>query len=173
MPAGRAFALPAAPVPAHTVELRVTEDSSSVAIAGASYGVTMNHWLLKTEPGTYSFDDLLRDKVTRWDGVSAPAALNSLRAMKEGDAAFIYHTGDEKAIVGVARIAGAPYADPTLGDPKRVVIDIEAVRPLRRPIPLSAVKADGRFNDLGLVRIGRLSVMPVSPVQWKALLELE
>lgn len=132
----------------------------------------MNRWILKTEPGTYSFADLLRDKVTRWDGVSAPAALNSLRAMKEGDDAFIYHTGDEKAIVGLARIAGAPYADPKLDDPKRTVVDVAAVRPLDRPIPLSAIKADARFKDLGLVRIGRLSVMPVSPVQWKALLEM-
>jgi len=132
----------------------------------------MNHWILKTEPGTYSFDDLLRDKVTRWDGVSAPAALNSLRAMKEGDAAFIYHTGDVKAIVGLARIASAPYADPKLDDPKRTVIDVAAVRPLVSAVPLSAIKADPRFKDLGLVRIGRLSVMPVSSDQWKALLEM-
>jgi Uncharacterized conserved protein len=132
----------------------------------------MNRWILKTEPGTYSFDDLLRDKITRWDGVSAPAALNSLRAMKEGDAAFIYHTGDVKAIVGLARIASAPYADPKLDDPKRTVIDVEAVRPLASAVPLSAIKADPQFKDLGLVRIGRLSVMPVSSDQWKALLEM-
>ena len=133
----------------------------------------MNRWLLKSEPGAYSFADLLRDKVTRWDGVSAPAALNHLRAMTRGDDALIYHTGEEKSIVGLARIASAPYPDPKLGDPKRVVVDLEAVRPLRRPIQLSAIKSDSRFKDFYLVRISRLSVMPVSPAHWKILLGME
>ena len=132
----------------------------------------MNYWLLKTEPGTYSFADLAREKTARWDGVSAPAALASIRAMKRGDDALIYHTGDEKAVVGLARIASDPYPDPAAGDPRRVVVDISAVAPLAAPVTLATVKADSRFSDLGLVRIGRLSVMPVTPVQWKALLEL-
>ena len=129
-------------------------------------------WLLKSEPGTYSFSDLVREGRTCWDGVSNPVALSHLRAMQKGDEALFYHTGAEKAIVGVARIASDPYRDPKLDDPKRVVVDLAPVRPLGRPVPLSAVKADPRFRNLGLVRIGRLSVMPVSPEEWKALLAL-
>jgi len=132
----------------------------------------MNRWLLKTEPSTYSFADLVREQVATWDGVKNPAALNHLRAMKNGDQALIYHTGDEKAVVGVARIVSSPYADPKLQDPKRVVVDLAPVRPLPKPIPLAAVKADKRFADFALVRISRLSVMPVSEVQWQALLAL-
>lgn len=132
----------------------------------------MNYWLLKTEPGTYSFADLAREKTARWDGVSAPAALASIRAMKRGDDALIYHTGGEKAVVGLARVASDPYPDPAARDPRLVVVDIGAVAPLDVPVPLATIKADPRFRDLGLVRIGRLSVMPVSPAQWEALLEL-
>lgn len=132
-----------------------------------------NSWLLKTEPSTYSFDDLRRDKRTTWDGVSNPVALKHLRAMRKGDQAFVYHTGDEKSIVGLARIASDPFADPKLNDPSRVVIDLEPVRPLRKPVTLAAVKADRRFADFALVRISRLSVMPVSAEQWKHLLDME
>lgn len=92
--------------------------------------------------------------------------------MRKGDQAFIYHTGGEKAIVGVARIVSDPYPDPKLSDPKRVVVDLEPVRALAQPIPLATIKSDARFADLGLVRISRLSVMPVSGAQWKALLSL-
>jgi predicted RNA-binding protein with PUA-like domain len=127
-------------------------------------------WLLKSEPGTYSFSDLVREGRACWDGVSNPAALGHLRAMKKGDEALFYHTGAEKAIVGLARIVSDPYPDPKLDDPRRVVVDVAAVRPLEHPVTLSAVKADPRFRNLGLVRIGRLSVMPVSPEEWKALL---
>jgi predicted RNA-binding protein with PUA-like domain len=129
-------------------------------------------WLLKSEPGTYSFSDLTREGSTCWDGVSNPVALSHLRAMKKGDEAFLYHTGAEKAIVGLARIVSDPYPDPKLGDPRRVVVDVAPVRPLARPVTLAAVKADPRFSDFALVRIGRLSVMPVSPEQWKALLAM-
>lgn len=132
----------------------------------------MNYWLLKTEPSSYSFGDLEGAGRATWDGVSNPVALRHLRVMKKGDQAFIYHTGDEKSIVGIAKIVGAPYPDPKLGDPKRVVIDLEPVRALPKPVPLSAVKADRRFADFALVRISRLSVMPVSAEQWKALLDL-
>ena len=130
------------------------------------------YWLLKTEPSTYSFADLQRDRRTTWDGVSNPVAVRHLGAMRKGHQAFVYHTGDEKAIVGIARIAGAPYPDPKLGDPKRVVVDLEPVAPLRNPVALAAVKADRRFGDFVLVRVSRLSVMPVTPAQWKALLAM-
>ncbi len=132
-----------------------------------------NSWLLKTEPSTYSFDDLVRDKRTTWDGVSNPVALGHLRTMRKGDQAFVYHTGAEKAIVGLARIAGDPRPDPKLGDPRLVVVELEPVRALRKPVSLAAVKADRRFADFALVRISRLSVMPVSADFWKALLAME
>ena len=132
-----------------------------------------NSWLLKTEPSTYSFDDLVRDKRTTWDGVSNPVALKNLRAMRKGDQAFVYHTGAEKAIVGIARIAGDPRPDPKLDDPRLGGVELEPVRGLRKPVSLAAVKADRRFADFALVRISRLSVMPVPPDTWKALLAME
>jgi len=132
----------------------------------------MNHWLLKTEPSTYSFADLVRDKRTTWDGVSNSVALKNLRGMNRGDEAFIYHTGDEKSVVGVARISRDPYPDPKQNDPRLVVVDLEPVRPVSKPVSLATIKADKRFADFALVRISRLSVMPVSPAQWKAILSL-
>ena len=132
----------------------------------------MSRWLLKTEPSTYAFADLVRDGRTTWDGVSNPVALGHLRAMKKGDEALVYHTGDEKAAVGIARVASDPYPDPKQKDPRLVVVDLEPVRALPRPVTLKAVKADPRFADFALVRISRLSVMPVTDAQWKALLAL-
>jgi predicted RNA-binding protein with PUA-like domain len=132
----------------------------------------MNHWLLKTEPSTYAFADLVREQCTTWDGVKNPTALAHLRAMKNGDQALVYHTGAEKAVVGVARIVSDPYPDPALKDPKRVVVDLAPVRALAKPVSLASIKADPRFAQFALVRISRLSVMPVTPDQWKALLAL-
>lgn len=131
-----------------------------------------NHWLLKTEPGTYSFADLARDKRTTWDGVSNPVALKNLRAMKKGDEAFVYHTGDEKSVVGVARIASDPYPDPKQNDDRLVVVDLVPARAVPRPVSLATIKADKRFAGFALVRISRLSVMPVLPAQWKVILAL-
>jgi predicted RNA-binding protein with PUA-like domain len=133
---------------------------------------TMNRWLLKTEPSTYAWADLVRERRATWDGVANPSALGHLRAMRKGDEAFVYHTGDEKAIMGIARVASDPYADPKLADPKRVVVDLEPVRALKHPVTLASVKADKRFADFALVRISRLSVMPVTSSQWEALLAL-
>jgi predicted RNA-binding protein with PUA-like domain len=132
----------------------------------------MNRWLLKTEPSTYAWADLVRERRATWDGVANPSALGHMRAMRKGDEAFIYHTGDEKAIVGIARVASDAYVDPKLADPKRVVVDLEPVRALKHPVTLASVKADKRFADFALVRISRLSVMPVTPAQWEALLAL-
>ena len=132
----------------------------------------MNRWLVKSEPGTYAFADLLRDGSTRWDGISAPAALLHLRGMRRGDEVLFYHSGAERAVVGLARAASDPYPDPALADPRRVVIDLKGVRALARPIPLAEIKADRRFKNFGLVRISRLSVMPVSAEEWRALLAL-
>ncbi len=128
------------------------------------------HWVLKTEPSEYGFPDLVRERRTRWEGVSNPVALKHLRSMLEGDGALIYHTGSEKALVGRARIASAPYPDPS--DPKLVVVDVEAGQPLPRAVPLAAIKADPSFAELGLVRMPRLSVVPLEPDQWKRLLAM-
>ena len=132
----------------------------------------MNRWLVKSEPGTYAFADLLRDGTTRWDGISAPAALLHLRGMRRGDEVLFYHSGAERAVVGLARAASDPYPDPASADPRRVVIDLKGVRALSRPISLGEIKADRRFKNFGLVRISRLSVMPVTAEEWRALLAL-
>jgi len=128
-----------------------------------------NHWLLKTEPGTFSWQDLVREGRATWDGVKNPAALGHLRAMRSGDLAFVYHTGAEKAVVGICRVVSAPYPDPAAGDPRLAVVDIEPLEPMRAPVTLAAIKADRRFAGFALVRVPRLSVMPVTPEQWQAI----
>lgn len=121
----------------------------------------MATFLLKTEPGDYSFDDLLRDTRTVWDGVANNAALKHMRSAKKGDDALVYHTGDERAIVGLAKIVSEPYADPTADDPKLIVFDVEAKKRAKSQVALAQVKADKRFAGFALVREPRLSVMPV------------
>jgi predicted RNA-binding protein with PUA-like domain len=129
-------------------------------------------WLLKTEPDNYSYADLERDGATVWDGVSNNTALMHIRAMQPGDLALIYHTGDQRQAVGLAEITSAPYADPKLGDPKLMVVDIRPLRRLAQPVTLGVVKADPEFADFALVRQGRLSVVPVTPEQWGKLLAM-
>jgi predicted RNA-binding protein with PUA-like domain len=131
-----------------------------------------SHWILKTEPSAYSFSRLQSESRAVWDGVTNPLALKHLREMAMGDEVLIYHTGDEKAAVGLARVVRAAYPDPKAGDPRLVVVDLEAGRPLPKPVPLAAVKADPAFADLALVRMGRLSVVPVPAAQWKRLLAM-
>jgi predicted RNA-binding protein with PUA-like domain len=132
----------------------------------------MAFWILKTEPEAYSYDDLMRDGVTAWDGVANNAALLHLRAMAPGDEALIYHTGDERRAVGLAVVTSGPYPDPKLADPKLVVVDVRAVRSLPAPVTLAAIKADPAFADFALVRQGRLSVVPVTPAQWAQLMAM-
>lgn len=127
----------------------------------------MASWLLKTEPDCYGWDDLVRDKSTGWDGVGNALALKHIRAMKKGDRALIYHTGDERRAVGVARVVSEPYADPKEGDEKLVVVDVEAVKKLARPVTLDEIKADPAFAGWDLLRIGRLSVVPVPEGMWE------
>ena len=129
----------------------------------------MNHWLLKTEPSDYSYDDLVRDKHTIWDGVANNQALIFLREMKKGDSAFIYHTGKERAIVGIAGVTRGPYPDPKLDNDKLVVVGVTARLRVPHPVTLAAIKSDPAFADFHLVRISRLSVMPVLPAMWKKL----
>ena len=128
-------------------------------------------WLLKTEPSSYSYDDLEREGRAVWDGVTNPVALRNMREMKAGDEALVYHTGDEKAVVGIARVTRAAYADPKAGDPKRVVVDIEPLVRLRTPVTLAEMKALAVFAASPLARQGRLSVVPLTAAQWKAVLE--
>jgi predicted RNA-binding protein with PUA-like domain len=132
----------------------------------------MADWLLKTEPSDYSWSDLVRDRRTVWDGVTSAPGLKNIRAVKAGDEAIIYHTGEERAAVGLARIVSAPYPDPNADDPRLVVFDLEAVRPLPRAVTLAEIKANRAFADFGLVRIPRLSVVPVSADHWRRLLKL-
>lgn len=127
------------------------------------------HWLLKTEPSTYGWDDLVREKTATWDGVSNPVALRHLAAMKPGDDALIYHTGKEKAVIGIARVTRPAFPDPRARDPKQLVVEIEAVRPLSRPVPLAEIKADALFAESPLVRQGRLSVVPLTDEQFARL----
>jgi predicted RNA-binding protein with PUA-like domain len=132
----------------------------------------MAHWLLKTEPGSYGWDDLARDKQTVWDGVSNALALKHIRSMKKGDQAFIYHTGDQRAVVGVADITSDPFPDPKADDDRLAVVKIRSGRKLSRPVTLSEIKSDKTFEGWELLRIGRLSVMPVPPRMWERINEL-
>jgi predicted RNA-binding protein with PUA-like domain len=124
-------------------------------------------WLLKTEPDEYSWDQLVADKKTVWDGVTNALALKHIRTMKKGDVALIYHTGDERSAVGVAEVVTDPYADPKVDDEKIVVVDVKAKKKLARPVSLAEFKADKAFAGWDLLRIGRLSVVPVPPMMWE------
>jgi predicted RNA-binding protein with PUA-like domain len=128
-----------------------------------------NRWLFKTEPSVYSFQQLEKDKKTIWDGVKNNLALKNLKDIKKGDPILIYHTGDEKAAVGVARALGGAYPDPSKRDPKLLVVDIEPVKPLPRSVTLAEVKANKKLANFNLVRLSRLSIMKVSDDQWEML----
>jgi predicted RNA-binding protein with PUA-like domain len=132
----------------------------------------MAAWLVKTEPSTYSFADLQREKRAVWDGVSNPVALRHLAAMKKGDIVIVYHTGDQKQAVGLATAISDPYPDPKLKDPKRPVIDLSAERPLPKPVTLAQAKADAVLKGNDLARLPRLSVIPFTEPQYQRLLQL-
>jgi predicted RNA-binding protein with PUA-like domain len=130
------------------------------------------HWLLKTEPDAYAWDDLARDKSAVWDGVTNALALKHLRAMTKGDLVLVYHTGDERAAVGVAQVASDPYPDPKAHDERLVVVDLKPKQKLGRPITLAEIKADPTFAGWDFLRIGRLSVVPVPEEMWARILYL-
>lgn len=132
----------------------------------------MARWLVKTEPDEYSFDDLQLAGRDVWDGVRNHAALKHMRAMKVGDEVFVYHTGKVRAVVGRARVVREAYPDPQADDEKWIVVDLEAVAPLANPVSLAAIKADSAFADWELVRISRLSVMPVPDPVWDRILTM-
>jgi predicted RNA-binding protein with PUA-like domain len=132
----------------------------------------MANWILKTEPSSYSFDRLQAERTATWDGVTNALALKHLRSMRQGDGLMIYHTGDEKQIVGLAEVVSAPYPDPKAKDAKLVVVDVRAKERLPRAVPLSAVRSEPTMADMALVRMPRLSVVPVTAAQWALLLKL-
>jgi predicted RNA-binding protein with PUA-like domain len=129
-------------------------------------------WLLKTEPSTYSYDDLAREKKTTWDGITNTTALKHIRTMKKGDRALIYHTGDERAIVGIAEVVSNPYPDPKADNDKLVAFDLKPKEKLAAAVSLDTIKADKAFQGWDLLRIGRLSVVPVPPAMWKRIEQL-
>ena len=137
-----------------------------------SKAIMSQYWLLKSEPNDYSYADLVREGQTIWDGVANNLALKHLRAMGKGDLAIIYHTGKERAAVGIAEVTSAPYPDPAKNNPRLLVVDLKPKRELARPVTLAEVKSEEGFSDFVLVRLPRLSVMPVSPSQWKRLMSM-
>ena len=126
-------------------------------------------WLLKTEPGEYSFGDLESEGRGCWDGVANPVAIRNLRAMKKGDRVLVYHTGGEKSVVGTAEVVREAYPDPKGRNERLVVVDVEPRGRLARPVTLAEIKAMPELADSPLVRQGRLSVVPLTAAQWKAI----
>jgi predicted RNA-binding protein with PUA-like domain len=125
------------------------------------------NWLFKEEPTHYGFDAFVKDKKTVWSGVKNPVAQKHLRGVRKGDRIFYYHTGDEKAVVGIAKALGDAYGDPEDKSGRQSVVEVAPVKKLARPVTLKEIKADRAFSDFPLVRISRLSVMPVTDAEWK------
>jgi predicted RNA-binding protein with PUA-like domain len=130
----------------------------------------MNYWLVKSEPFKYSWDQLVKDKKTIWDGVRNYAARNNLKAMKKGDQVFFYHSNEGLAIVGIAEVAKEAWQDPTTEDPNWVVVELKPLKALPKPVTLADIKAEKSLADMQLVRLGRLSVSAVTPAEHKQIL---
>ncbi len=132
----------------------------------------MAYWLVKSEPTTYSWDHLVKEKQTCWSGVRNYAARLHLRHMKKGDEVFFYHSNEGTNIVGIAKVANEFYQDPTTTDDRWVAVDLNPHKKLKTPVTLDTIKKDKRLASMALVRIGRLSVQPVSDAEWKVVMEL-
>lgn len=132
----------------------------------------MPYWLVKSEPFKYSWDQFVKDKETFWDGVRNYAARIHLRAMKKGDKVLFYHSNEGVEIVGIAAITKEAYQDPTTEDDAWVVVNLKPVKKLKKPVTLAQVKADKRLSEMALVRLGRLSVQPVTDEEWKIVMEM-
>ena len=130
----------------------------------------MNYWLVKSEPSAYSWDDLVKDGGTRWDGVRNYQARNNLIAMKKGDPVLYYHSGALPEVVGTAKVVKGSYQDPTTDDDRWVTIDLAPVKPLKRPVALGDIKNEKRLKDISLIKQGRLSVMPVTKEEYDVIL---
>ena len=127
----------------------------------------MAYWLLKSEPGSWSWEDQVRDGVTEWDGVRNHQADNNMKAMKRGDRCFFYHSVSAKEIVGVVEVVREHYPDPSDASGRFGMVDVKVVAPVRRPVSLKEIKADPALQDMRLVRQSRLSVSPVTPAEWR------
>ena len=129
-------------------------------------------WLVKQEPETYSWDDLVRDKKTDWTGVRNFQARNNLRQMKVGDQVLFYHSGTGKCVVGIAEVAKAAYPDPTADDPQWVAVDLKPVKALKQSVPLEEIKSNAKLTDMLLVRQSRLSVMPLTKEEFETIVRM-
>ena len=134
--------------------------------------LAMAYWLVKSEPSTYGWDQLVKDKITTWDGVRNYAARNHLRSMNKNDEVLFYHSTEGLEIVGVAKVAKIAYQDPSTDDTAWVVVDLKPHKHLKKPVSLVQIKADKRLANMALVKIGRLSVQPVTDSEWKTIMEL-
>lgn len=132
----------------------------------------MAHWLVKSEPSSYSWEQLEKDKQTEWTGIRNYAARIHLRAMKKNDEVFFYHSNEGLAIVGIAKVVKEAHPDSTTDDETWVSVDLKSHRKLQKPVSLDVIKKDKRLKDMALVRIGRLSVQPVTDAEWKVVMEL-
>jgi predicted RNA-binding protein with PUA-like domain len=132
----------------------------------------MSHWLVKSEPDVYSWDQLVKDKHTRWDGIRNYAARLHLRTMKTGDQVFFYHSNKGTEIVGIASVIKEAYPDPTTEDPAWFAVDIKPVKKLKQPVTLEQIKKEKKLASMALVRISRLSVQPVSDEEWQLILKM-
>ena len=132
----------------------------------------MAYWLVKSEPSTYSWDDLIKEKQTCWSGVRNYAARIHLNAMKKGDKVLFYHSNEGVEIVGIAKVAKEFYQDPITEDDRWVAVDLKPLKKLKKPVTLLQVKADKRLAEMALVRLGRLSVQPVTDKEWNIIMEL-
>ena len=134
--------------------------------------MTTQYWLVKSEPETYSWDDLVRDGRTDWTGVRNYAARIHLKAMQPGDKVYFYHSGEARSVVGRARVTKVAFPDPTADEPGWVAVELAAVSPLAQPVTLARIKADASLQQIGLVRQGRLSVMPLKPAEFARIAKL-
>lgn len=132
----------------------------------------MAHWLIKSEPSKYSWDQFVKDKQTSWEGVRNFAARNNLRSMKKGEEVFYYHSNEGVEIVGIAKVVKQAYQDPTTEDPNWVVVDFKPVRKLKKPVSLTRIKAEKSLETMELVRLGRLSVSAVKDGEWELVLQM-
>lgn len=132
----------------------------------------MAYWLVKSEPFKYSWEQFEKDKQTFWDGVRNYAARNNLRAMQKGEEVLFYHSNEGLAIVGIAKVVKESYQDPTTDEDAWVVVDLKPFKKIKKPVTLEQVKADPRLKDMALVRLGRLSVQPVTDEEWNIIMEL-
>lgn len=132
----------------------------------------MAYWLIKSEPFKYPWEQLLKDRKTFWDGVRNYAARNNLRAMKKGDLAFFYHSNEGTEIVGIAKIVKEAYQDPTTTEEAWVAVDVSPVRTLKKPVTLAQIKSEPSLSQMALIRLGRLSVQPVTETEWNKVLEM-